>query len=231
MNRIVDIRNTIAARVAAEVKNNQLVNLGIGIPTLTANYLSDKEDVMVHGENGIIGLGGLAKGGEISSGVFDAASQDATLVKGAAFMDSAYSFGLIRGGRIDITVLGALQVDEAGNLANWMIPGKMIAGFGGAVELVNCSRRVIVAMEHTVKGRPKIMKQCTIPLTGVNCVDLIVTELCVLEVTEEGLLLKEIAENTTLETVQQLTDARLIIPPEIDSMKCIYIDGGTENGS
>ncbi|MGL5434927.1 MAG: 3-oxoacid CoA-transferase subunit B [Lachnospiraceae bacterium] len=229
MDRTVDIRKTIASRVAEEIKCNQLVNLGIGIPTLVANYLADKDGVMVHSENGIIGLGGLATDDEVCPGVFDAASQNATLVEGAAFMDSGYSFGLIRRGAVDVTVLGALQVDESGNLANWMIPGKMIAGYGGAVELVNCSKRVIVAMEHTVKGKPKIMQQCMIPLTGVRCVDLIVTELCVLEVTDDGLLLKEIAENTSVEAVKQLTDAELIIPQVVGNMKNVYMNGGNDN--
>jgi len=229
MSRIIDIRNTIARRVAEEIESNQLVNLGIGIPTLVSNHLSTQEGILLHSENGIIGLGRLAKDDEVYSGVFDAASQNATLVKGAAFMDSAYSFGLIRGGKVAVTVLGALQVDKAGNLANWIIPGKMIAGYGGAVELVNCSRKVIVAMEHTAKGKPKIMRKCTIPLTGLQCVDLIVTELCVLVVTESGLLLKEIAENTTLEKIRELTQAELIIPPVVGSMKILYLDGGSNN--
>lgn len=228
MNQTIDIRNTIARRAAEEIESNQLVNLGIGIPTLVANHLTEKEGVMLHSENGIIGLGRLAEENEVCPGVFDAASQNATLVKGAAFMDSAYSFGLIRGGHVAVTVLGALQVDEAGNLANWMIPGKMIAGFGGAVELVNCSRKVIVAMEHTAKGKAKIMKHCMIPLTGLKCVDLIVTELCVIEVIENGLLLKEIAETTTVEEVKQLTEAELIIPETVGRMRNVYVKGGDD---
>lgn len=226
MNKKIDIRNSIANRVAKEIKDNQAVNLGIGIPTLVANYIPNEKQVMVHSENGILGLGGLANEENVDPDVFDAASQNATVVKGAAFMDSAYSFGLIRGGHIDVTVLGALQVDADGNLANWIIPGKMIAGYGGAIELVKYSKKVIVAMEHTVKGRPKIMKNCDLPLTGLGCIDLIVTELCVLEVIPKGLLLKEISNETTVEEVQKLTDATLIIPDEVEVMETIYAEEG-----
>lgn len=208
-------KQIIANRIAKEVKDGDVVNLGIGLPTLVANYIPEQIDVTLHSENGFIGLHQVATGDEINPDIVNAGGQPVTVKPSAVFFDSGMSFSLIRGGHIDITVLGALEVDEKGNLANYMVPGKMIPGMGGAMDLVTGAKKVIVAMTHTAKGSIKILKNCTLPLTGKKVVDLIITELAVLEVTEKGLLLKEIHESATVEKVLELTDAHVIVPENI----------------
>lgn len=204
-------KEIIANRIGKEISDGDVVNLGIGLPTMVSNYIPDNIDVTFHSENGIIGLDQMAIGEEINPLIVNAGAQPVTVKKGSVFFDSAMSFALIRGGHIDVTVLGALEVDEQGNLANYMVPNKMVPGMGGAMDLVTGAKKVIVAMLHTAKGSPKILKKCTLPLTGKKVVDLIVTELAVFKVTENGLLLKEIHQNTTVEDVIKLTDANIKI--------------------
>lgn len=208
----------IAKRVSKELKDGDIVNLGIGLPTMVANYVSEDVNVYFHSENGFIGLGPEAKKGEEDEDLIDAGGQCVTILPGGAFFDSATSFGIIRGGHVDVTVLGALQVDEEGNLANWMIPGKMVPGMGGAMDLVVGAKKVIIAMEHTVKGSPKILKKCNLPLTAAKQVNMIITEMGVMEVTAQGLILKEINPIFTLEEVQQGTEAELIISNDLIKM-------------
>lgn len=219
----LDVRNTIAANTARLLKHNTAVNVGIGIPTLVLDHVRPEQNIIFHTENGILGLGGMANEEDMDADIFDAGSNLVTLKPGGMFLDSAESFGLVRGGHIDTTVLGALQVDEKGNLANWMIPDVMIAGVGGAIDLVTCTPTVIVAMEHSSKGRPKILKECTFPLTGANCVNYIVTEMGIMQITEAGIVLNEVAEGIRVSDVQKLTEAQLIIPETVKTMKCIYI--------
>jgi len=212
------IRETIAKRVAKEFKEGDLVNLGIGLPTLVANYVAPDMDITFQSENGFIGMGSAPAEGEEIENLVNAGSQPVTVLPGAAFFDSATSFAIIRGGHLDCTVLGALQVDEKGNLANWMIPGKKVPGMGGAMDLVTGAKKVIVAMEHTAKGNIKIMKECSLPLTARAQVDLIVTEMGVMKVTEEGLVLKEINPVFSVEEVQNATEAKLILASELKNM-------------
>jgi acetate CoA/acetoacetate CoA-transferase beta subunit len=212
-------RELIVKRVAKEFKDGDVVNLGIGLPTEVANYIPEGIEVTLQSENGFIGLGPAPREGEEDMDLVNAGSKFSTVVNGAAFFDSATSFMIIRGGHVDATVLGALQVDEKGNLANWMIPGKMVPGMGGAMDLVAGAKKVIVAMEHTQKGNHKILKNCTLPLTARNEVDLIVTEMGVMKVTKEGLVLTEIAPETTVEEVQAATEAQLIISPALKVME------------
>ncbi|MGQ9856918.1 MAG: 3-oxoacid CoA-transferase subunit B [Fervidobacterium sp.] len=207
----VDPKEKIAKRVAMELSEGDLVNLGIGLPTLVANYIPKGVHVFFQSENGIIGMGPEPEKGFENKDLTNAGAGFITALPGAMTFDSAFSFAIIRGGHLDVTVLGGLQVDEEGHLANWMIPGKMIPGMGGAMDLVTGAKKVIVAMTHTAKGEPKILKKCTLPLTSVRRVDLIVTELAVIRPTDEGLVLEEIAEETTLEEVLKLTEARLIV--------------------
>lgn len=211
-------REVIVKRVAKELKDGDLVNLGIGMPTLVANYIPEGIDIMLQSENGFVGLGPAPEEDEIDWDIVNAGAQPASIVKGAAFFDSATSFGIIRGGHLDVTVLGALQVDQEGNLANWMIPGKMVPGMGGAMDLVVGAKRVIIAMEHTAKGAPKILKKCNLPLTAAGEVDLIITEMGVIEKTEKGLVLTEIAPETTVEEVLAATEADLIIADNLKEM-------------
>lgn len=212
-------REIIAKRVAKFFKEGDLVNLGIGMPTAVANYLPAGSNIMLHSENGFVGLGPTPAQGEEDKDVVNAGGAPVTIVPGGACFDSAMSFALIRGGHLAATVLGALEVDEKGNLANWMVPGKMVPGMGGAMDLVAGARKVIIAMEHTTKeGAPKILKNCTLPLTAANEVDIIVTELGVMEVTQEGIVLKELAPGVTVEEIQAKTEARLIIPAEVGTM-------------
>jgi acetate CoA/acetoacetate CoA-transferase beta subunit len=212
-------KEIIARRVAKELKDGQLVNLGIGLPTLVANYIPEGIDIVFQSENGMVGMGPAAKAGEEDLDITNAGAQYVTVLPNGAFFDSATSFSLIRGGHVDITVLGALEVDQEGNLANWIVPGKMVPGMGGAMDLVTGAKKVIVAMQHTGKGEPKILKKCRLPLTARAQVDLIVTELCVLEVTKEGLVLKEMHKDTSVEEIGALTEAELIISGNIKDME------------
>jgi 3-oxoacid CoA-transferase B subunit len=212
----IDKRERIARRIARELPEGALVNLGIGLPTLVADYLPPDKGIMLHSENGFIGLGPRPAPGKEDSGIVNAGGAPVTLVPGGCYFDSAMSFAIIRGGHLDITVLGALQVDEEGNLANYMVPGKMVPGMGGAMDLVVGARKVIVAMEHVTKsGEPKILERCWLPLTARRVVNLIVTDLAVIRVTPNGLLLEEISEDTTLEEVLRCTAARLVVSPEL----------------
>lgn len=213
-----ELKAFIAKRVSKELKNGDVVNLGIGLPTMVANYVSDDKNIFFQSENGFIGLGPAPLEGEEDNRIVNAGAQCVTILPGGVFFDSATSFGIIRGGHVDITVLGALQVDEKGNLANWMIPGKMVPGMGGAMDLVTGAKKVIIAMEHTVKGNHKILKECNLPLTAAGQVDMIVTEMGVMEVTKEGLLLREINPEFTVEEVQEATEAKLIIDENLKEM-------------
>ncbi len=204
------IREIIAKRVAQELSDGDLVNLGIGLPTLVANYVGDK-DIWLQSENGFIGIGPAPEKGEEIRNLVNAGGQPVTILPGGAYFDSATSFAIIRGGHLDCTVLGALEVDEEGNLANWMVPGKIVPGMGGAMDLVTGARRVIVAMEHTSKGSKKILKKCRLPLTAANQVNMIITEMCVINVTDKGLELIEVNPAFTLEEVKAATEADLII--------------------
>lgn len=212
-------KEIIAKRVAKEFENNQLVNLGIGLPTLTANYIKEGINVIFQSENGMVGMGRVANEDEVDPYITNAGGQFVTINEEGAFFDSSMSFGLIRGGHVDVTVLGALEVDQHGNLANWIVPGKMVPGMGGAMDLVVGAKKVIVAMLHTVKGKSKILKECTLPLTAKGVVDMIITELAVMEVTKEGLVVKEISEDVTIEELMEMTDADLIISDDLVYMQ------------
>ncbi len=214
----MDEKVVIAKRVALEMKEGSLVNLGIGLPTTVANYLPAGLQVFFQSENGIVGLAPAPEGGLTDPNLTDAGGGFVGAIPGAASIDSSVSFGLIRGGHLDVTVLGGLEVDELGHLANWTVPGKMIPGMGGAMDLVSGAKQVIVAMQHSAKGKSKILKRCTLPLTSVRRVSLIVTELAVLEPTEAGLVLKETAPGVTVEQVVAATEATLIIPEKVGVM-------------
>lgn len=215
----VDVQCFIARRVAQELTDGSLVNLGIGLPTKVANFVPEGVHVTFHSENGFTGLG-PSQGEELRDPyTVNAGGQPVTIQPYGAFFDSTVSFGIIRGGHLDLTVLGALQVDQQGNIANYMIPGKMVPGMGGAMDLLSGAKKVIVAMEHTVKGNPKILEKCTLPLTAANAVDLIITEMAVIEITSEGLVLKEVNPEYTVEEVQAATGAKLLIPAKIGEMK------------
>ncbi|MCK9199199.1 MAG: 3-oxoacid CoA-transferase subunit B [Bacilli bacterium] len=212
----MDVKEIIARRVAKEMKQNYVVNLGIGIPTLVANYVPKEKNVTFQSENGLLGQGPSPKPEEINKNLVNAGGQPTTVLPGGSFFDSAMSFALIRGGHVDATVLGALEVDQYGNLANWKIPGKMVPGMGGAMDLVSGANKVIVAMTHSQKGTPKILKKCTLPLTAKGEVNLIITELAVFEVTSDGLVLKELGPDATIEMVKEQTDADFIISPQLE---------------
>ena len=212
------IRETIARRAALELKDGDVVNLGIGLPTAIPNYLPADVNVTLQSENGLVGMGPAPEPGKEDKNLINAGGGYITLEPGACTFDSATSFAIIRGGHVNVSFLGALQVDEKGNLANWIIPGKMAPGMGGAMDLVVGAKRVIVAMEHTQKGNHKIMKECTLPLTAAHQVNMIITEMGVMDVTPEGLVLKEINPEFTVEQVQEATQAKLIISPDLKPM-------------
>ena len=215
----MDAQTIIAKRIAQELRPGMLVNLGIGIPTLVANYVPEGVNVFFQSENGLIGTGPVPEEGMVQARLTDAGGRPVSAIPGACTFDSAVSFGLIRGGHVDLTVLGGLQVDAQGRLANWMIPGKMVPGMGGAMDLVAGAKRVIVAMQHSAKGKPKIVERCTLPLTSARAVDMVVTELAVIAFAGGRATLVETAAGVAVEQVLAATEAELVVPPQVRQMQ------------
>lgn len=215
---MADIKEIIAARVAKELKDGDVVNLGIGLPTMVANYLPEGVHIVLQSENGIMGMGETAEKGREDVDIVNAGAQYVTVNPGSMFFDSATSFGIIRGGHVDVTILGALEVDQQGNLSNWIVPGKMVPGMGGAMDLVVGAKKVIIAMQHTQKGTPKILRECRLPYTAVGVVNMIITEMGVMEITKDGILLTELHPDFTLDQIQEATEAELIISPGLKAM-------------
>jgi 3-oxoacid CoA-transferase B subunit len=212
-------KNQIAKRIAQELKDGYYVNLGIGIPTLVANYVPENIEVTLQSENGLLGIGPFPTPNKVEADLINAGKQTVTYVDGASFFDSATSFAMIRGGHVDLTILGAFEVSEEGDIASWKVPGKLVKGMGGAMDLVASAKNIIVAMQHSNKGQSKILKKCTLPLTGVKCVKRIVTDLAVMDVTPNGFKLLERAPGVTVEEIIAATEGKLIIEGEIPEMK------------
>ncbi len=215
---MADLKERIAARTAKEFYDGCVANLGIGLPTMVANYLPDDVHVVLHSENGFIGLGAEAETGREQVDLINSGGVYVQHTPEAHFFDTAVSFGIVRGGHVDITVLGAMEVDEHGNLANWIIPGKMVAGMGGAMDLVTGAKKVIISMLHTQKGKPKILKECTLPYTALGVVSMIITEMGVMEITDEGVVLKELHPDYSLEDIKAATECELIVSPDLKPM-------------
>ncbi len=216
---MADLKARIASRTAKEFKDGDIVNLGIGLPTMVSNYLPEGVDIVLQSENGFVGLTGFAEKGKENVDVVNSGGAFVTYSKEANFFDSATSFTIIRGGHVDATVLGAMQVDEKGNLANWIVPGKIVAGMGGAMDLVVGAEKVIISMLHTQKGRHKILKECTLPYTALGVVDMIITEMGVMEITEEGVVLTELHKDFTVEDVKNATECDIIVSPNLKEME------------
>jgi 3-oxoacid CoA-transferase subunit B len=213
-------KEQIAKRIALELKDGYYVNLGIGIPTLVANYIPEGVEVILQSENGLLGMGPFPFEGEEDPDLINAGKQTITTIPGSAFFDSAMSFGMIRAGKVDLTVLGAMEVNDRGDIANWKIPGKMVKGMGGAMDLVASAKNIIVAMQHVNKaGESKLLKECSLPITGIACVKKVVSELGLFEITEEGFVLKEIAPGVTVEDVKAKTEGRLVISPNLKQIE------------
>ena len=215
---ITNTKEIIARRIAQDFHEGEVINLGIGIPSLSTNYISPEMNIILHSENGCVGLGDRPPMDDVDPAITNAAGQPATSVNFASYIDSALSFGIMRGGHLDLTVLGALQVDEHGNIANWMIPGKKVPGMGGAMDLILGAKRVVVGMEHTAGGIPKLLKKCTYPITAKNAVDRIITEMGVFDITSKGIVMVEINSMYTVDQVKEATEAELIISENLKEM-------------